>query len=71
MERITVKQAAKELCMTELSVRGLMLDGTLQIGYVIGRDKQRKTYVIYREAVEQEKIKFGGMRSGIEENNHS
>lgn len=57
--------------MTEISVRGLMMDGTLQIGYVVGKGRQRKTFVIYKEAVAQEKIRLGGMKNGIEENNHS
>lgn len=60
IERITVQQAAEELKMTPLTIRGCMMDGSLPIGYVIGKGKQRKTFVIYKEAVEKEKERLVG-----------
>lgn len=69
IETIKVKEAAKELGMSVLTLRGLMQDGTLQIGYVVGKQGQRKTFIIYREAVEREKRRLcGGEEDGTEEN---
>lgn len=59
MQRITVNQAAQMLCLSPQAVRVHMADGTLPIGFVIG--KKRKTYTVFQEKV-QEMIK------GVNEN---
>lgn len=63
-----MQQAAKELNVTPLTIRGCMMDGTMPIGYVIGKGKHRKTFIIYKEAVEKEKQRLGEKKDGIKEN---
>ena len=48
---LTVSEAAKMLGMSPHQVRTHMKNGTLPIGIVVG--SKRKTFVIYREKVEE------------------
>lgn len=52
--RITVEDASRALGLTPLSVRLLMQQGQLDIGYVIKTGQKRHTYLIYRELLERE-----------------
>lgn len=52
--RITVEDASRALGLTPLSVRLLMRQGQLDIGYVIKAGEKRHTYLIYRELLERE-----------------
>ena len=52
--RITVEDASRALGLTPLSVRLLMQQGQLDIGYVIKTGRKRHTYLIYRELLERE-----------------
>ena len=56
MERLTVKQAAKELGITPQLLRMLMDRGELPIGKVV-RNKRRNTYLIYREYLNERGMK--------------
>ncbi len=56
MERVTVKQAARELNIDADTLRYQLMKGKLQIGYAIKREgKKRSVYIIYRGLLEQEK----------------
>lgn len=48
MERVTIKQAAEMLGVTQEGLRQLMLRKKIDIGFVVDR-KQRHTYYIFRE----------------------
>ena len=52
--RITVEEASRALGLTPLSVRLLMQQGQLDIGYVIQTGQKRHTYLIYQELLERE-----------------
>ena len=56
LQRVTTRQAAKELHMDIESVYYLMRQGRLQIGYALKKDgAQKYTYYIYRGLLEAEK----------------
>lgn len=55
VERVTTKQAAKELKMGVESVQYLMRQDRLPIGYVIKREgKMRHSYIIFRGLLDEE-----------------
>ena len=56
--RITVEEASRALGLTPLSVRLLMQQGQLDIGYVIKTGRKRHTYLIYRELLERELSRY-------------
>lgn len=56
--RITVEDASRALGLTPLSVRLLMQQGQLDIGYVIKTGQKRHTYLIYRELLERELSRY-------------
>lgn len=56
--RITVEDASKVLGLTPLSVRLLMRQGQLDIGYVIKTGHGRHTYLIYQELLERELSRY-------------
>ena len=53
-EWVTVEEASRVLRITRLSVRILMQQGRLPIGYVKDGPNGRKTYLISRELLERE-----------------
>lgn len=56
LERVSPIQAAAELNMTADSVRYLMREGKLPIGYAIRKEgSQRSNYIIYRGLLDAEK----------------
>ena len=58
-ERVTPKQAAKELNMDVESLHFLLRDGSLPIGHAFKREgKKRYTYIIYRGLLEAHKDKI-------------
>ena len=58
--RVTLKDAAKELGMSELTVRGLMKQGKLPIGCALKHDKASKwSFFIYRKPLDEVKKQFG------------
>lgn len=55
VERVSSKQAAKELNMGVESVHYLMQQNRLPIGYVIRREgKKRHSYIIFRGLLDEE-----------------
>jgi len=61
MERVTVKQAAGELNIDQLTLRYQMEKGKLPIGYAVKREgKKRAVYVIYRGLLDQYKRSVAG-----------
>ena len=56
--RITVEDASRALGLTPLSVRLLMQQGQLDIGYVIKTGQKRHTYLIYQELLERELSRY-------------
>jgi hypothetical protein len=54
MERVTIRQAAKELHLTLQTVRLLMQQGALDIGYVKVNEGGRCTYIIFRSLLDKE-----------------
>ena len=50
-ERMTVKEAAETLGITQQLLRVSMQRGTIDVGFVAGSNRNR-TYVIYRDKVE-------------------
>jgi hypothetical protein len=54
MERVTIRQAASELHLTMETVRILMQQGVLDIGYVKVNEKGRCTYIIFRSLLDKE-----------------
>lgn len=64
MKKITVKEAAAQLSMTPLTLRILMQQEKLPIGYAIKRQgRENFRYLIYQELVEgfKERVESGGM----------
>lgn len=62
MERVTTKQAAKELNMDVESVQCLLRCEKLPIGHAIKKEKASKfSYYIYRGLLEQYKRKIAGI----------
>ena len=60
MERVTIRQAAKELHLTLQTVRLLMQQGVLDIGYVKVNENGRCTYIIFRHLLDQELARIRG-----------
>ena len=54
MERVSVAQAAKELHMTAQTVRILMQQKQLDIGYVKAMENGRHVYYIFRSLLDKE-----------------
>jgi predicted PP-loop superfamily ATPase len=54
MERVTIRQAASELHLTMETVRILMQQGVLDIGYVKVNECGRCTYIIFRSLLDKE-----------------
>lgn len=54
MERVSVAQAAKELHMTAQTVRILMQQKQLDIGYVMTGENGCHTYIILRSLLDKE-----------------
>ena len=53
MERITTKEAAKELNINVVGLQELMKQNRLPIGYAYKKpDSSKYTYIIYKELVE-------------------
>lgn len=52
MERITVREAARFLQTTPLTVRVAMEQGILPIGIVV-KKQQRNTYLVYKELLQK------------------
>ncbi len=62
LERVTTKQAAKELNIGVDTLQYLMVHDQLPIGYAIKKtDKQRYNYVIYRGMLNDYKASVGGV----------
>lgn len=61
MERVTSKQAAKELSMDVEALQYLMRNDRLPIGYALKKDgKTRHTYYIYRGLLDTYKRQLQG-----------
>lgn len=61
MERVTTKQAAKELNMDLETLQYLMRKERLPIGYAMKREgKKRTVYIIYRGMLNQFKESIAG-----------
>ena len=59
MEKVTTKQAAKELNIGVDTLQYLMTQEKLPIGFVIKRDgSKRTTYIIYRGLLDQFKLRI-------------
>ena len=54
MERVSVAQAAKELEMTPLTVRVLMQQKQIDLGYVMTGENGCHTYIILRSLLDKE-----------------
>lgn len=58
--RVSCKQAAKELQIDLLTLYQLMQRGMIDIGYVIKKDgKEKYSYYIYRALLDKEKERLG------------
>ena len=60
MERVSVAQAAKELDMTPLTVRILMQQKQMDIGYVMTGKNGCHTYIILRSLLNKELERIKG-----------
>ena len=59
-ERVTSETAAKELGMDVLTLRGLMQQGKLNIGYALKKEgKSKWGYYIYRNLLDLERKRLG------------
>ena len=59
--RVTPTQAAAELNMSVLTLRGLMQQGKLDIGFAIKQDGKKKwTYLIYSKKLDRAKKQLIG-----------
>ena len=59
-ERVTSETAAKELGMDVLTLRGLMQQGKLNIGYALKKEgKSKWGYYIYRKLLDDVKAELG------------
>lgn len=57
---VSVAQAARELSTTPLTLRWLMANKEIDLGFVVDRPGQyRKHFIIYRESLDREKQKRG------------
>ena len=61
-QRVSVKNAARELGVSELTVRGLLQEGKLDIGYAL-KHENRWSYFIWRKPLDDLKAKLG-LRGG-------
>ncbi len=62
-ERVTSETAARELGMDVLTLRGLMQQGKLNIGYALKKEgKSKWGYYIYRNLLDLEKNRLGIIR---------
>ena len=60
-DTVTVAQAAKELNMTPLSLRELMAQGRINIGYAYQRPGcGKRKFFIYRHLLDEEKKRIFG-----------
>ena len=60
-DTVTVAQAAKELNMTPLSLRELMAQGRINIGYTYQRPGcGKRKFFIYRHLLDEEKKRIFG-----------
>ena len=58
--RVTPQVAAEELGMDVLTVRGLMQQGKLDIGYALKKEgKSKWSYYIYRKLLDETKERLG------------
>ena len=58
---VTIQQAAKELGMTPLSLRELMAQGRINIGYAYQRPGSgKRKFFIYRHLLDEEKKRIYG-----------
>ena len=61
IERVTTKQAAKELMMDVDTIQYLLQKGRIPIGYAVKKEgKKRTSYYIYRGLLEQYKRELAG-----------
>lgn len=59
-QKVTTKQAARELKMGVLSLQALMKEGRLPIGYAIKKDGcSRYSFIIYRHLLDEHKQYLG------------
>lgn len=59
-ERVTSETAARELGMDVLTLRGLMQQGKLNIGYALKKEgKSKWGYYIYRNLLDLERKRLG------------
>ncbi len=59
-ERVTSETAARELGMDVLTLRGLMQQGKLNIGYALKKEgKSKWGYYIYRKLLDDVKAELG------------
>lgn len=62
MERVTAREAAKQLNMDIVTLEFLMRNNRLPIGYAVKREgKKRYNYVIYKGLLEAHKRYLAGM----------
>ena len=58
--KVRLADAAKELGLSPLTVRGLMIEGKLNIGYALKRDGSSKwSFFIFRKLLDDEKKRLG------------
>lgn len=63
-ERVTSETAARELGMDVLTLRGLMQQGKLNIGYALKKEgKSKWGYYIYRNLLDLERKRLGLLSS--------
>ena len=63
-ERVTSETAARELGMDVLTLRGLMQQGRLNIGYALKKEgKSKWGYYIYRNLLDLERKRLGLLSS--------
>ncbi len=67
--RVTPSIAAAELGMSVLTLRGLMQQGKLNIGYALKQEGKKKwSYYIYRKKLDEVKADLGIVSKEKEEN---
>ncbi len=58
--KVRLADAAKELGLSPLTVRGLMIEGKLNIGYALKRDGSSKwSFFVFRKLLDDEKKRLG------------
>lgn len=59
MEQVTVEEAAKELGLTPVCLRELLIRGIIPIGYAYRKDgAKRRKFIIYRGLLDEYKAKI-------------